>query len=154
MSGRSSRKATPATSASIPSATNRTGNPIEGAGAALTLALAAARSAVNVLAAANVGDKTAIGLFFAFCCVTAFRETRVKMGGPPIRARAQFGIRRQLRQRFENRYQGLRRFQAARIDFHYGRLLAGRAGRGWIIRRLRNHRALKQHLPVTSAHWF
>jgi hypothetical protein len=73
-----------------------------------------------VLAAADMGDKASILLFFALAYEAALFQLGVQVHRATVGASAQPGAFRQRRQCFENLHERLRRLQSARIHFNDG----------------------------------
>src|ERR1035437_7114943 len=107
---------------------NRSGRVTEGAWGLNPSWLGAAARGAWDLAAADMGDKASILLFFGLAGEPALFQLGVKVHGAAVGERAQLGAGRQSRQRFQDLYERLRRLHAAGIHLD-ARRAGGRQGR-------------------------
>src|ERR1035437_4092646 len=103
---------------------NRSGRVTEGAWGLNPSWLGAAARGAWDLAAADMGDKASILLFFGLAGEPALFQLGVKVHGAPVGDRAPLGAGRQSRQRFHAPSEGLRPPQSAGIHFEDRRAAA------------------------------
>src|SRR5262245_66451827 len=113
MSGRKKIRLNPAGKASSPASTKRSGRLMAG-----PLAPSCIGPATGVwgLAAANIGDKAAIGLLFCFSLEAAGFQLVIKVHWPAVCVSVERGTLRKLGKCFEDFHEWFRRHQSACVD--------------------------------------
>jgi len=115
----------PNSSAASPVNANAIGKTTDGAFAVATVAADAPATTrgEDGLTAADKGREASIGFFLCFGDKAAFFQPRIQVHWPPIGSGAKTRAFRQDCHCLQNFNQGLRRFQAARIYFHFLKVL-------------------------------